>query len=81
MKKARVTVPSPGGQGTGWVEVDVSNTALDPVAEGDPVILNPIDDVNITTFGLALVRASAPNKLRFGVKLASGPIDVDVCIP
>lgn len=78
MKKHVVTVTPPtGSNGTGWVDVDVTGTPLDPIAEGDPIVINPVDkNVSITSFGLALAFASGPNTVSFGVKLLSAPVDV-----
>lgn len=82
MRKHTVTVDPAGlPNGTGWKDIDVSGTALDPIAPGDPVFLNPTSDVNISAFGLCLVYVSASNTLRFGLKLQSGPIDVLVSTP
>lgn len=74
MRSAQLTVDPTGlPQGTGWVDVDVTGSALDPLTPGSAVVMNPVADVNITAVGLALVYAKDPATLRVGVKLLNSP--------
>ena len=83
MKHATITVTPPAGNnGTGWVDIDVTGTALDPLAPGDAVILNPDSDaINLATFGAYVARVSAANTLRVGVRLLSAPVDIRFSVP
>ena len=76
MRSAQLTVDPAGlPQGTGWVDVDVTGSALDPLTPGTAVVINPIADVNITAVGLALVRIKDAQTLRVGVKLLNAATD------
>lgn len=75
-----VTVPALGAGVLGRVNVDVSGTELDGVDAGDPVLVNPTEDISPSGADggfLASFRVSAPNTVRLSFKgsLAGGASD------
>lgn len=67
-----VSTPTSGGGNVQCINIDATGSALDPIAQDAPVLLNEKHDLALsgagTGTGILSVRVSAPNTIRIGVK-------------